>query len=272
MYIYSISYVVLCYHIYSRLSRTAKWIITWMFILLAKINKLQQLHMRRSVFLRGWELPYSCRVLPAMNSWVLPESWGITKGFLTWWTAEWFLACMNSWMCFKLARSCKRLWTKSTTEWFLSCMNSWMYFQMLSVCKRLWTKSTTEWFLSRMNSWMCFQMAKLCKRLQTDITTEWFLSRMNSWMCFQMAKLCKRLQTESTTEWFLSCMNSCMNTESWWIPEGFITHWTPEASLWMTSQMNLESVWRRKRLCTLGTTMKILSCSCYFISEITKSK
>jgi hypothetical protein len=52
MYIYSISYVVLCYHIYSRLSRTAKWIITWMFILLAKINKLQQLHMRRSVFLK----------------------------------------------------------------------------------------------------------------------------------------------------------------------------------------------------------------------------
>ena len=63
-------------------------------------------------------------------------------------------------------------------------------------------------------------------------------------------------------------MNSGMNTEPWWIPEGFITHWTPEASLWMTSQMNLENVWCRKRLCTLGTTMKILSCSCYFISEI----
>ena len=91
---------------------------------------------------------------------------------------------------------------------------------------------------------------------------------MNSWMFFQSGISCKRHWTESTTEWFLSCMNSGMNTEQWWLPEGFITHWTPEASLWMTSQMNLENVWCRKRLCTLGTTMKILSCSCYFISEI----
>jgi hypothetical protein len=111
-------------------------------------------------------------------------------------------------------------------------------------------------------------MVRSCKRLWTKNTTEWFLSCMSSWMCFQMVSSCIRLWTESTTEWFLSCMNSGMNTESWWIPEGFITHWTPEASLWMTSQMNLENVWCRKRLCTLGTTMKILSCSCYFISEI----
>jgi hypothetical protein len=90
---------------------------------------------------------------------------------------------------------------------------------------------------------------------------------MNPWMYFQMVRSWIRLQTESTTEWFLSCMNSGMNTELWWIPEGFITHWTPEASLWMNSQMNLENVWCRKRLCTLGTTMQILSCS-YFISEI----
>jgi len=119
-----------------------------------------------------------------------------------------------------------------------------------------------------MNSWMCFQTVRLCKRLWTKITTEWFFPCMNSWMYFQMVRLWKRLCTKSTTEWFLSCMNSGMNTELWWIPEGFITHWTPEASLWMTSQMNLENVWCRKRLCTLGTTMKILSCSCYFISEI----
>ncbi len=91
---------------------------------------------------------------------------------------------------------------------------------------------------------------------------------MNSWMSFQVIRSCKRLGTESTTEWFLSCMNSGMKTEPWWIPEGFITHWTPEASLWMTYQMYLEYVWCRKRLWTLGTTMKILSCSCYFISEI----
>ena len=62
-------------------------------------------------------------------------------------------------------------------------------------------------------------------------------------------------------------MNSGVSSERWWILEGFITHWTPEASLWMNSQMNLENVWCRKRLCTLGTTMQILSCS-YFISEI----
>ncbi len=111
-------------------------------------------------------------------------------------------------------------------------------------------------------------MVRSCKRLWTKSTTEWFLSCMKSWMCFEVVKLCKRLWTKSTTEWFLSCMNSGMNTELCWTHEGFITHWTPEASLWMTSQMNLESVWCRKRLCTLGTTMKILSCSCYFISEI----
>ena len=33
MQMYRISYVVLCYNIYSRFSRTAKWIITWIFIL-----------------------------------------------------------------------------------------------------------------------------------------------------------------------------------------------------------------------------------------------
>ena len=147
-------------------------------------------------------------------------------------------------------------------------MNSWMCFQNVRLWKRLWTQSTTEWFLSCMNSWMCFQMAKLWKRLQTDITTEWFFPCMYSWMYFQIVRVWKRLCTKSTTKWSLSCMNSGMNTELWWIPEGFITHWTPEASLWMTSQMNLENVWCRKRLCTLGTTMKILSCSCYFISEI----
>ena len=111
-------------------------------------------------------------------------------------------------------------------------------------------------------------MVRSCKRLWTKSTTEWFLSCMNSWMCFQMARMWIRLWTKSTTVWFLSCMNSDMKTEPWWIPEGFITHWTPEASLWMNFQMNLENVWCRKRLCTLGTTMKILSCSCYFISEI----
>jgi hypothetical protein len=119
-----------------------------------------------------------------------------------------------------------------------------------------------------MTSWMCFQNLRSCKRHWTKSTSEWFFPCMNSCMYFQMVRLWKRLCTKSTTEWFLSCMNSCMNTEPWWIPEGFITHWTPEASLWMTSQMNLENVWCRKRLCTLGTTMKILSCSCYFISEI----
>jgi hypothetical protein len=150
-------------------------------------------------------------------------------------------------------------------------MLSWMCFQMARMWIRLWTMSTTVWFLSCMNSWMCFQIVRLCKRLLTKSTTKLFLSCMNSCMYFQMVRLWKRLCTKSTTEWFLSCMNSCMNTEPWWIPEGFITHWTPEASLWMTSQMNLESVWCRKRLCTLGTTMKILSCSCYFISEINMS-
>jgi hypothetical protein len=150
-------------------------------------------------------------------------------------------------------------------------MNSWMYFQVARLCKRFWTKSTTEWFLARMNHWMYFQMATSCKRNWTKSTTEWFLSCMHSWMCFQIVRLCKRLWTKSTSEWFLSCMNSDMKTEPWWIPEGFITQWTPEASLWMTSQMNLENVRCRKRLCTLGTTMKILSCSCYFISEINLS-
>jgi len=119
-----------------------------------------------------------------------------------------------------------------------------------------------------MNSWMCFQLVSLCKRLWTKSTTEWFLSCMNSWMCFRLVRSCKRLLAKSTTEWFLSCMSSHVNFESWWIPEGFITHWTPEASLYMNFQMNLENVWCRKRLCTLGTTMKIVSCSCYFISEI----
>jgi hypothetical protein len=119
-----------------------------------------------------------------------------------------------------------------------------------------------------MNSWMCFQMGRLCERLWTKRTPEWFLPCMNSWMCFQNVMSWKRHWTMSTAEWFLSCMNSDMKTEPWWIPEGFITHWTPETSLWMTSQMNLENFWCRKRLCTLDTTMKILSCSCYFISEI----
>ncbi len=166
---------------------------------------------------------------------------------------------------------CKRLLTKSTTEWFLSCMNTYMCFQNVRLCKRLWTKSTTEWFLSCMNSWMCFQMARMWIRLWTKSTTEWFLSCMNSWMCFQMARMWIRHWTMSTTERFLSCMNSGMNTELWWIHEGFITHWTPEASLWMNFQMILKNVWCGKRLCTLETTMKILSCSCYFISEITMS-
>jgi hypothetical protein len=119
-----------------------------------------------------------------------------------------------------------------------------------------------------MTSWMCFQNLRSCKRLWTKSTSEWFFPCMNSCMYFQMVRLWKRLCTKSTTEWFLSCMNSGVSSERWWILEGFITHWTPEASLWMTSQMNLENVWCRKRLCTLGTTMKILSCSCYFISEI----
>ena len=150
-------------------------------------------------------------------------------------------------------------------------MNPWMCSQIFRVCKRLWTKSTTEWSLSCMYFWMCFQIVRLWKRLWTKSTSEWFFPCMNSCMYFQMVRLWKRLCTKSTTKWFLSCMNSGMSTELWWIREGFITHWTPEASLWMTSQMNLENVWCRKRLCTLGTTMKILSCSCYFISEITMS-
>ena len=150
-------------------------------------------------------------------------------------------------------------------------MNSWMCFQSCRLSKRLSTKSTTEWFFPCMSSWMCFQMVMLCKRLWTQITNEWFLPCMNSWMYFQMVRLWKRLCTKSTSKWFHSCMISGMNTELWWILVGFITHWTPEASLWMTSQMNLKNVWCRKRLCTLGTTMKIFSCSCYFISEINMS-